>query len=210
MGHYTLAMIIRAVAQNAPAHSLTLPAAFSPSLQVGGVGILRSGRRLRLRKQWLLAVRRSLAPLIRSRSPAPPARLSQTPNAVRRCAPLPASALMIDLGHPHAVLRTLLPCPQLLMMVAIAWLSYKSRVDAHPLIKTNLSTTILLKPINGARNAPLDASLFNKISLLKAWPVFPAARPLLSPRPLGSGRSRHSRETSRAGRGQKLFETKTR
>jgi hypothetical protein len=67
-----------------------------------------------------------------------------------------------------------------------------------------------LKPINGARSAPLDASLFNKISLLKAWRVFPAARPLLSPRPLGSGRPAHRAGSSRVGRGQKLFETETR
>jgi hypothetical protein len=56
------------------------------------------------------------------------------------------------------------------------------RVDAHPPINTNLSTTILLKPINGAKNAPLDASLFNNISLLKAWrvsaPLPPRSYPL--------------------------------
>lgn len=51
---------------------------------------------------------------------------------------------------------------------AFTQLSFRSRVDAHPPIKSNLSTTILLKPINGAKNAPLD---FNKISLLKAWRV---------------------------------------
>jgi hypothetical protein len=55
--------------------------------------------------------------------------------------------------------------------LAFTCFNHGSRVIAHPPINPNLSTTILLKPINGARNAPLDASLFNKISLLKAWRV---------------------------------------
>jgi hypothetical protein len=102
---------------------------------------------------------------------------------------------------------------------AISWLSHRSRVVANPLIKPNLSTTILLKPINGAKSAPLDASLFNKISLLKAWRVFPAARPLrcclheqAAWTPAQGGFQLHLRRVHPAafGRGQKLFETETR
>ena len=59
---------------------------------------------------------------------------------------------------------------------AFKWLRLRSRVGTPPYMM-NLPITILLKPFNGAKNAPMDAPLFNKHFVMESF-GFRAARPL--------------------------------